>query len=295
MIPSFRMGLYAHTFPVTPQTPGVLDAYTTGLYILGGLTRYLSAYTGPLIRVIRSSDSAQLDIGYLPDNTLDVVSLMAFAGSSDVFIIKGYDQSGNGSHMAPQAGSNGPRIVHAGVMDTMPEWNITGTATTFICANKTVAGTAHQSWLTKSRYRDYSGYYPLWFTGNLNAGTGHNGLGWQYQPDSDHMIVYYFSGPSSGGYNEARYNKTSTGTVANHMVTIDTTTNPVGLEAYVNGTNAITSHNNQHAGLAASAEDIYLGMDTPPVTELSHCSISMWAMWNVTHNSTTAAAISALI
>jgi len=54
-----------------------------------------TAYAGDCMRVERSSDSTQQDIGFV-DGYLDVESLLTFAGVGDAKVVTWYDQSGNG-------------------------------------------------------------------------------------------------------------------------------------------------------------------------------------------------------
>ena len=84
-------------------------------------------YNGNCIRVRRPSDDAQLDIGFV-DNYIDTASLLTFAGAEDVFIVKRYDQSGNGNDTFVDAVDNQPKIVNAGVLVTeggiaMGDWD----------------------------------------------------------------------------------------------------------------------------------------------------------------------------
>ena len=81
----------------TQNTP-LLDTYS-GAAAAYSLRLLDSTYTGALIRVRRSSDNTELDINSNVFGELDTVSLAAFCGSSDGFVVKFYDQSGNGNHM----------------------------------------------------------------------------------------------------------------------------------------------------------------------------------------------------
>jgi len=81
----------------TQNTP-LLDTYT-GAAACYSLRLMRTAYTGSAIRVRRSSDNTEQDIGFNVFSELDTVSLAAFCGSSDGFVVKFYDQSGNGNHM----------------------------------------------------------------------------------------------------------------------------------------------------------------------------------------------------
>ena len=68
------------------------------------------------IRVRRSSDDAELDIGFNGD-ALDVGALLTFAGSGHAYVAKVYDQTGDGLDAEQAAAAKQPRIVNAGVFD----------------------------------------------------------------------------------------------------------------------------------------------------------------------------------
>lgn len=85
-----------------------------------GLRKLRTNYAGAAIRVVRSSDSAQQDIGFDGSGELDTAALLAFVGSGNGVITTWYDQSGNAAH-ATDGGttSRRPRIVNAGALDTL--------------------------------------------------------------------------------------------------------------------------------------------------------------------------------
>ena len=83
-----------------------------------GLRKLSSSYTGSAIRVRRSSDNTEQDIGFT-GNDLNTGALMTFVGSGNGFVSIWYDQSGNGRNAAQTTQGNQPRIVSAGVMDTV--------------------------------------------------------------------------------------------------------------------------------------------------------------------------------
>lgn len=96
-----------------------LEPLAAQLYAAYGLCRLVSAYAGPCLRVRRSSDNAQLDIGFA-GGLIDIPALLAFVGTASGTVAIWYDQSGNGRH-ATQAGTAAqPRLVNAGVLDTGP-------------------------------------------------------------------------------------------------------------------------------------------------------------------------------
>ena len=81
-------------------------------------TRRLSnAYTGPLIRVRRSSDNLELDIPFTTDGDLDESVLISFVTTYSAFVTKVYDQSGNARDLTQTTAANQPRIVNAGLVD----------------------------------------------------------------------------------------------------------------------------------------------------------------------------------
>lgn len=98
-----------------PRRP--LDV-VTGAAAAFGLRKLRSAYTGAAIRVRRSSDNVEQDIGFTTAGDLDTVALLAFVGAGSGFQTTWYDQSGNGRNLVQAAASAQSRIVNAGVLET---------------------------------------------------------------------------------------------------------------------------------------------------------------------------------
>jgi hypothetical protein len=76
-------------------------------------------YIGPCLRVRRSSDNAEQDIYFNPSGELDTTSLLSFVGAGNGFVTTWYDQSGNGKNAIQTTAANQPRIINAGVLDTL--------------------------------------------------------------------------------------------------------------------------------------------------------------------------------
>lgn len=116
MIPSFRLGAIAKTFETSgPPLVGAFDPYTANLWGVYSLEVEVGAYTGPLIRVRRSSDNAELDIGHASGSVaLDVTGLTAWAGAGSAFVKTVYNQYGAGSNLTTAANGNEPLIVSSG-------------------------------------------------------------------------------------------------------------------------------------------------------------------------------------
>ena len=81
------------------------------------VTKAVSGYVGNCLKVRRSSDNTELDIGFT-GNDLDTTSLLSFVGAGDGFITAWYDQSGNGHDLTEAVQANQALIVSAGVLET---------------------------------------------------------------------------------------------------------------------------------------------------------------------------------
>lgn len=105
----------------------VAAAYYRGANLIGGVfappsetygTRRLRAsYAGPLLRVRRSSDNTEQDIGYSFDGSLNTTSLLAFIGAGNGFVVTFYDQYGAGNNLVTSTASQQPRIVANGIVE----------------------------------------------------------------------------------------------------------------------------------------------------------------------------------
>ena len=105
------------TFTAAPLFTGLLDTYT-GSKIAYSLRKLDSNYTGNAIRVRRSSDNSEQDIGFT-NNELDTTSLLSFVGSNNGFVTTWYDQSGNTNNATHSTAINQPSIVISGVINTL--------------------------------------------------------------------------------------------------------------------------------------------------------------------------------
>ncbi len=100
---------------------GALDAYTTNLDAAWSVSRrLLASYSGSLIRVRRSSDNTEQDIGYVAaTGLLDTASLLSFVGAGNGFVCKVYSQSGGSTKDFVQTTAAAQmRIVNAGSLVT---------------------------------------------------------------------------------------------------------------------------------------------------------------------------------
>ncbi len=86
-----------------------LTALPAAAYSTARLSRQ---YAGAAIRVRRSSDNTEADIGFV-NNALDAAALLAFVGAGDGFVQIWYDQI-NGKHLLQNTQSSQAKIVSGG-------------------------------------------------------------------------------------------------------------------------------------------------------------------------------------
>jgi hypothetical protein len=95
----------------------ILDTYS-GAVVAYSLRKLSSTYTGNCIRVRRSSDNTEQNIGFVA-NVLDTASLLSFCGSGSGFVVTWFDQSGNGKNAIQATATAQNRIVRLGSLITM--------------------------------------------------------------------------------------------------------------------------------------------------------------------------------
>jgi len=102
--------------PGGPSFSFLLDTYSGAALAYSAARRLSSTYTGSLIRVRRSSDNTEQDIGYDGSNLLDESALTTFVGAGNGFVTTWYDQSGNGKNQTQSTAGNQPKIVSSGTI-----------------------------------------------------------------------------------------------------------------------------------------------------------------------------------
>jgi hypothetical protein len=108
-----------------------------------------STYTGSAIRVRRSSDNTEQDIGFNVFGELDTVSLTAFAGVGDAFCKVWYDQSGSSNDATQTTTADQPKIVSSGAVIT---GSISGKPTIFFDTSDKMPTTTTASTQTLSLF-----------------------------------------------------------------------------------------------------------------------------------------------
>ena len=103
----------------------LLDNLATAASAAYSVRKLRTAYAGAALRVRRSSDNAEQDIGFVA-NGLDTAALLAFAGAGAAFVSKWSDPR-NANTAVQTDTTKQPRIVNAGALDilnsiAMPRW-----------------------------------------------------------------------------------------------------------------------------------------------------------------------------
>lgn len=105
-------------FSTVPSEQFILDTLSTAPRIAVSTRRLRAAYTGPCLRVRRSSDNTEQDINF-SGGVLDTAALSSFCGAGDGFVVTWYDQSGNGTNPTQATAANQPRIMNTGSVELL--------------------------------------------------------------------------------------------------------------------------------------------------------------------------------
>ena len=99
----------AQSWQDVPAFTGLLDTYS-GASAAYSLRLLDSTYTGYAINVRRASDNAVQDIGFDSNNELDTTALATFCAGTDGYVVRWYDQSGNGNDAVQATTANQPKV-----------------------------------------------------------------------------------------------------------------------------------------------------------------------------------------
>jgi hypothetical protein len=102
------------------ELSGILDNIATDLAAAYSLRKLKGDYTGPLIRLRRSSDNAERNF-YSQDNDIfiDQTAITDWAGGANLFVVLWYDQSGNEFHALQSVQNKQPQFFNN---PTTPFW-----------------------------------------------------------------------------------------------------------------------------------------------------------------------------
>jgi hypothetical protein len=100
---------------VAPSTDTLLLDSFPNAAAAYSLRKLRTAYSGSAIRVRRSNDNTEQDIGFV-NNFLDTASLKTFVGANNGFVTTWYDQSDSARNATQTTAAQQPRIVLSGVI-----------------------------------------------------------------------------------------------------------------------------------------------------------------------------------
>jgi hypothetical protein len=103
--------------PVVARAPALFTSTLSPAPLAAWSTRRLvAAHDGPLMRVRRSGDHAESDIGANADGSLDTATLASFTTTGSAHVVCWYDQSGNNHHLRQAERDRQPRVVRDGTL-----------------------------------------------------------------------------------------------------------------------------------------------------------------------------------
>lgn len=111
------------------KKPPMLDLYPNA-FAAYSVRKLRKDYTGPCLKVRRSSDNDELDIGFVGDG-LDIAGLETFCSGTNGFVKTWYDQSENDIDAVQDTSASQPQIVSAGAVlteNTKPKLSFNGTS-----------------------------------------------------------------------------------------------------------------------------------------------------------------------
>lgn len=107
---------YTGNGPLTTGTtmaelPLLLDTYPA--YAAYSLRRLRLGYQGMAVRIRRSSDNTEKDIGFTARGHFDISAFNSFVGAGQGYVTTWYDQTGNGRHLTQTTANKQPKITDA--------------------------------------------------------------------------------------------------------------------------------------------------------------------------------------
>jgi hypothetical protein len=178
-------------------------------------------YAGSAIRVRRSNDNSEQDIGFTAGGDLDTASLKTFVGANSGFVTTWYDQSGNARNATQTTAANQPSIVSSGSIlrqNNLPTISINDGSDNFVHATANIS--------------NFDYYYVIFTTDDAHIIIHQNNEGGVYgyvaQSGSTSTNIYSNFGTPTLYVNNVQF----TGTTRNNLYT--TYNNIVSLSSIIN-------------------------------------------------------------
>lgn len=257
--------------PKTPAFVGLLDTYPNAAAAYS-LRKLSTAYTGSAIRVRRSSDNAEQNIGFV-NNVLDTASLLTFCGAGNGFVTTWYDQSGNGRNVTQSTATSQPMIMVAGVLITRGGKPAVSFRDPFANLNNSLSNAATgfpvnnvSHFAVSSKRTNGADLRTLYSTGILAAA---DGFGLYYS--TDEKLYYQARSGATINYNAGYTNVNNT----NNLI-FGVLTSSADNHWYNGGTNQSVSHSRPNAN---STGALTLGSNSVPFF-MHNGTISEIVFWN---------------
>jgi len=218
------------------QSANLLETYS-GSEAAYSLRKLRAGYYGSAIRVRRSLDNQETNIGFDINGNLDTTSLLSFTGTSNGFVTTWYDQSGRNRNLVQTTSANQPQISMNGIVFTEKgKPTVTSTGIVVMGTANTIPVTSAISTfaLLRTNIIKSNGNYGMFLglIGGAHLSPSRNSLG---------ANRYY-------GTNEITYAALPTG---NNYITITNNSNKV--DVWENGTQVLNTVNSASDSLLASA------------------------------------------
>ncbi|RYY90798.1 MAG: T9SS type A sorting domain-containing protein [Chitinophagaceae bacterium] len=180
--------------------PMPVDADLSHAWMAVGLRLLKAGYTGPIIRLRRSSDDAEMDFG-ASGLHLDLAAIQTWLAGANAYCVKLYDQSGNGHDEVQNGTAQQPQFIASSVLNNRPAL-VFNTAqymqmTTFVSNPYTVVYAARET--GGSRGRVLSSTSNNWLLGwwsNLKATAYFEG--WVSSGNTPDNSIYVYTGTGNG-------------------------------------------------------------------------------------------------
>jgi hypothetical protein len=257
---------YSNIISVTTLPALLLDLYPSAAAAYS-LRKLRAAYTGSAIRVRRSSDNTEQDIGFT-GNVLDTSALTSFCAGTNGFITTWYDQSGNNKNATQTTASNQPQIVNSGsvyLKNGKPE-------ILFNSKYMTIASSiSYFNNFTYSKnagfaicHRDDSSGYKAVIGSNNGVGTS---IGFQMATSPNYALNdYNTNGTTEISFNQTNNNVITTNTLFLYTILWDLQNSTAANRSLIYVNNGTVIKNNTNTGSSTNANasfDLSIGSVSP--------------------------------
>ncbi|RYY38954.1 MAG: T9SS type A sorting domain-containing protein [Chitinophagaceae bacterium] len=184
--------------------PLPVDADATHAWMAVGLRLLKSGYSGPIIRLRRGSDDAEMDFG-ASGVDLDLAAIQTWLAGANGYCVRLYDQSGNGHDEAQPTPAQQPQFIASSLLNNRPAL-VFNTAqymqmTTYVSNPYTVVYAARQTGGSRGRVlSSTSNNWLLGWHGGYKATAYFEG--WVYSGNTPDNSIYVYTGSGSGTHSQ---------------------------------------------------------------------------------------------